>query len=94
METISKVEKEDIPLLNLVKTEVLLSDFDRVRRKKNLEKARILGNSEKSKVKLIFELESGEKKMVETTLWAVGQDFVSLKAGTLIPIHTIHEVEF
>jgi len=94
MTTITKIEKENIPSLTFKKEEVLEEKELQTRRKVNLAKAMTLGNGDKRKVKIYFELEEGEKNMVETTIWAVGQDFVTLKAGALIPVHAISEVEF
>ena len=94
METITKIEKENIPDLKFKKEEVLTDSDKQTRRKVNLSKAMTLGNGQKRKVKIYFELEQGEKNMVETTVWAVGQDFVTLKAGAMVPIHAITEVEF
>lgn len=94
METITKIEKEMIPSLSFKKHEVLDNPMEITKRKVSLAKALTLGNGQKRKVKLYFELEEGQKKIVETTVWAVGQDFVTLKAGTLIPVHAISEIEF
>lgn len=94
METITKIEKESIPSLTFKKKEVLEDQDLKTRRKVNLAKATTLGNGSKRKVKIFFELEEGAKNVVETTIWAVGQDFVTLKAGVMIPIHAISEVEF
>ena len=94
METITKVEKEQISQFSFTKDEVLSDQELLTKRKVNLEKAVTLGNGQKRKVKIVFETESGQRNMVDTTIWAVGQDFVTLKAGTLIPIHAIHEIEF
>lgn len=94
METITKIEKEIIPSLSFRKEEILISQEHIKRRKANISKAMTLGNGQKRKVKIFFELDSGEKYAVETTIWAAGQDYVSLKAGTSIPIHAISSIEF
>lgn len=94
METINKIEKESIPSLAFSKKEVLNDKDLQTRRKVNLSKAMTLGNGDKRKVKIYFELEGGERNVVDTTIWAVGQDFVTLKAGAMIPVHAITEVEF
>ena len=94
METITKIEKEEIPSLSFSKDEVLNDSDLLTKRKLNLNKAMTLGNGQKRKVKIYFELEKGEKNSVETTIWAVGQKFVTLKAGALIPIHAISGIEF
>ena len=94
METITKIEKEIIPTLSFKKEEVLSDLADVTKRKLSLAKALTLGNGQKRKVKIFFELEKGEQNSVETTVWAVGEEFVTLKAGALIPVHAISEIEF
>lgn len=94
METITKVEKEIIPSLSFIKNDVLGNAADVAARKLSLAKALTLGNGQKRKVKIYFELEKGERNRVETTVWAVGEEFVTLKAGAMIPVHAISEVEF
>ena len=91
---ITKIEKEVIPTLTFTKEDVLLKEEDVTVRKLSLARALTLGNGQKRKVKIYFELEKGEKNSVETTIWAVGEDFVTLKAGALIPVHAISEIEF
>jgi hypothetical protein len=58
-----------------------------------LFRSQTLGNLHQSKVKLTFEADSEQLYQVETTIWAVGNSFVSLKAGINIPIHAILKVE-
>ena len=94
MRNIKKIEKEDISFLSFRREDVLIDKQDISKRKLNLARAMALGNGSKTKVKIYFELEAGEQNIVETTVWAVGEDYVTLKAGALIPIHAISEVEF
>lgn len=56
-----------------------------------LQKASVLGNSERVKVSIIFVADSGLKR-VDTTIWAVGTKFICLKGGVWIPIPRIVEV--
>ena len=94
MESIRLIEKETIPFLSFKKNEVIENREAQRRRKINLERAMALGNISKRKVNIFFELKKGERSVVETTVWAVGQEYVTLKAGALIPIHSITKVKF
>lgn len=94
MESIRLIEKETIPFLSFKKNEVIENEAAQLKRKKNLERAMALGNMSKRKVNIFFELKKGERNVVETTVWAVGKEYVTLKAGALIPIHSITRVKF
>lgn len=85
------IEKESIAALKFPSNEVLTNAELIAKRKENLEKAMSLGNLEYSKVKIIFEDETGIKQ-VETTVWGVTDKRVILKQDLLIPINRIHEV--
>lgn len=75
--------------------EDVLKDAKRiVLRKFHLRRALLLGNLYKRKVTLVFKTLEGQMEKVETTVWAVGDRFVSLKAGITIPIKSIISVEY
>jgi hypothetical protein len=93
MKTIELIEKEQIPNLNFSKKEVLATSEERTMRLNELFRSQTLGNLHQSKVKLTFEAENEQLYQVDTTIWAVGNSFVSLKAGINIPIHCILKVE-
>ncbi len=57
-----------------------------------IERATILGNSHRSKVSIIFQDDSGLKR-VDTTIWAAGTKFICLKGGVWIPIAKILEIK-
>jgi len=87
------VEKESISSLSFPPSEILISIDDILKRRTDLNRAAILGNGSKSKVRIFFEDESGAK-IVETTIWAVTEKMAVLKSSTLIPINRITEVNF
>ena len=64
------IPKENITDYTFHKSEVLNSQKDIMQRKINLNRALILGNACRRKVKLNFETTEGTKQ-VETTIWAV-----------------------
>ena len=94
MNTANLIEKEIIPGLHFAESEVLTSESEIKKRREKLKRATMLGNAYKSKVKIFFKTKDQHVKKVETTTWAVGDEFISLKAGTSIPIHSILDIEF
>jgi len=89
--TIELVPKEAISRYKFVNNDVLQTADERKMRQALLEKAMILGNGYKGKVKIVFETQEGTKA-VETTVWQAGQDNIMLKGGINIPIRCIREV--
>lgn len=85
------IEKEKLGAFHFVNTEVLPDEESRQRRLTMLESAVALGNDFKQKVKLIFATTSGIKA-IETTLWALTDSHVEIKAGVDIPIRAIYKV--
>jgi len=53
----------------------------------------ILGNTHRGKVSIVFCDDEGLKK-VTTTVWAVGEKFITLKGGVWIPISKIIDIIF
>ena len=60
---------------------------------KMIEKATLLGNAHHGKVSIIFQDDTGLKR-VDTTVWANGAKYICLKGGVWIPIDHIVEVKF
>lgn len=87
------IEKEEVSKLAFPKEEVLDNSTDRVMRSTDIEQAMKLGNIERYKVKIIFE-DSESMRLVHTTIWAVTEKRIVLKAGVVIPVHRIHSVKF
>ncbi len=92
MKTVQSIEKEKIGNLKFSKREVLLSPTEIKNRTVDLLRAQALGNLLQSKVNITFETADEKIYQVSTTVWAVGQDFVTLKGGVHIPINAIVEV--
>lgn len=92
MKTIEKIEKEKINELRFSKKEVLEDEMARRRRNFDLMRAQAIGNLLRSKSTIVFEDASGITYQVNTTVWAVGDRFISLKCNTHIPINAILEV--
>ena len=90
-EKLQTIMKEDINSFHFSKNDVLNSELAISKRKSDLYKAMILGNSAHGKVKIVFETESGTT-IVETTVWCATETDVNLKGGINIPVRSIREV--
>ena len=86
------IEKENIANMHFPKGEVLSSHKEIASRVQALSEACRLGNEFKGKVRIVFMTEQGIRE-VQTTIWNVSEDAVSLKAGVFIPMHAILYVE-
>lgn len=92
MNTIVMIPKEQIPTLSFGKKEVITDAEKRNERMHSLYRSQTLGNLLQTKVKITFEAADEQVYLVDTTVWAVGDNFVSLKGGIYIPIHSILHV--
>ncbi len=91
--TTNLVEKENISELTFPKNDVLTDATEILNREKRIKRAMTLGNTRKSKVRIVFEDSEG-MKTVETTVWGVTEKNIILKKTTIIPIRRIHEIKF
>ncbi len=87
-----RIEKENIDKLKFPAQDVLSGSDDLKERRLMLHRATSLGNLQKHKVLIRFEDSEGLKE-VYTTIWAITDNKVLLKAGRLIPVHRIHSIE-
>jgi hypothetical protein len=88
------VEKEIIPSLHFSRNDALESTEAQKKRLWDLNRASILGNGYHGKVEITFKTAEGELKRVDTTVWAVDDRFMTLKAGCCIPTSSVVAVEF
>ncbi|MEX2595176.1 MAG: hypothetical protein WD426_20595 [Anditalea sp.] len=93
MKNITTVQKEQINTLRFFQQEVILEKVLRRVRQFELDRALILGNIDHNKVTIIFKTEDGTLLQVQTTIWAVTEDYVCLKRGVNIPIKAIVDIE-
>jgi hypothetical protein len=87
-----QIEKEEVDALHFPKESVILDKASKDTLRRYLDNALTLGNLEHSKVKIFFKDSLGSK-YVETTVWSVSENNISLKKEVHIPIHRIHYVE-
>jgi hypothetical protein len=88
------IEKENLREVGFWKEDVLTDKVKIRLRDIYLKKAELLGNSYKGKVRLTFKSKAGMLYVVETTIWAANEEYISLKAGINIPTKSICDVEF
>ena len=94
MQGVLTVPKENVGQLKFCKEDVLNDNISRKWRKYDLERALSLGNLYHQKVTMVYKLRTGELQQVETTVWAVGEEYIILKGGVTIPVHAIMSIEF
>lgn len=87
-----RIAKEELNLLEFPSDDILNNREELEIRRRMLHRATSLGNLQKHKVLIRFADQNGLKE-VYTTIWAVTDNKVLLKAGQLIPVHRIHSVE-
>ncbi|WP_158856797.1 hypothetical protein [Lunatibacter salilacus] len=92
-QTALKIEKESIKDLSFSRKEVLLDIDSQLMRNHDLHRAQILGNLSQGKVSIWFETANQKLYRVDTTIWAVGSQFITLKGGTAIPINSIVKID-
>ena len=93
METVCVIAKEDIPKYHMASGDVLTSSDEKLHRKRDIDRAMLLGNNEHQKVKIMFETTEGPM-MVETTVWEVTQNYLILKSNVAVPIRCVRKIEF
>lgn len=94
MKNILKIPKEQLRQVNFHKLEVLYEKPQRQWRLHNLRRALVLGNIEHNHANIIFKTEDGSLHQVEATIWAVTDDYISLKGGSNIPVRAIVDIEY
>ncbi|GAB3829539.1 hypothetical protein [Pontibacter rugosus] len=88
------VEKEQIPSFKFTYNDVLTDVEARKKRMWDLNRATSLGNVYQGKVEITFQTAEGDHKRVDTTVWAVDDKYMTLKAGCSIPVTSIIGIEF
>ena len=92
MRVVERINKEIIKDLKFTLKDVLDTPEAKKLRSADLHRAMMLGNLLQSKVHIVFEDITNKIFEVDTTVWSVGDHFVTLKGGIHIPINSIHEI--
>jgi hypothetical protein len=85
------VEKEIIPSLLFPSQPLNKSKEEMKKLIQKLKRSMMLGNIDRTKMRIIFEDSEGAKE-VRTTVWAVGDKNIVLKKGVTIPINRLIDV--
>ena len=93
METYELIDKEWIKDISFPIKNVITSETERKKLSSKIYRATSLGNIENHKVVILFEDNSGPKK-VFTTIWAQTREKIILKKGVAIPINRIYDIRF
>ncbi len=88
------IPKEFLNSYTFLKEDVLKTEESKIIRASKLEKALKLGNVYHRKVRILFRTMDSLSKMVETTVWFVSGEYVSLKGGVFLPVRAIEDVDF
>jgi uncharacterized protein (UPF0248 family) len=86
------IDKEVVGDLKFPEPDVLFNHAAIHKRKTEIERAVYLGNTEHTKVRILFHDHAGFKQ-IETTVWGSTDKRIILKSGMVIPIHRIQEVK-
>lgn len=92
MEKVQLIAKEDINSLAMVQCSADMSGEDKTVLRSKMERAMLLGNGYKGKVKIVFATEIGVRA-VETTVWSADENGIALKSGVYIPLESVIDVE-
>lgn len=92
MEKVQLVAKEDISSLAMVHRSAEMSGEDKKVLRSKMERAMLLGNGYKGKVKILFATQDGIRA-VETTVWSADENGIALKSGVYIPLDSVIDVE-
>jgi hypothetical protein len=92
---IQTIEKEDIPNLKFPPQDVLAdSPPERERRRADAERASRLGNAYHGKLDIFFQTADGQTKRVQTAVWGALPEYLTLKAGIMLPMRAILGFDF
>jgi hypothetical protein len=91
---IETVEKETIPELRFPQEDVLTDKADLERRRTDAERASRLGNAYQGKLDIFFQTADGQPKRVQTTVWGAHPEYLTLKAGIMLPLRAVLGFDF
>lgn len=92
--TAELIEKEDIVNLHFPHADVLTDPEARQRRRYEADRASTLGNAFHNKVSIFFQTADGAVKRVDAAAWGAHEEYLTLKAGIMLPIRAILRFEF
>ena len=91
---VETVEKEVIPTLRFPQEDVLTDKADMERRRVDAERACRLGNAYHGKLDIFFQTADGQPKRVQTAVWGSHNEYLTLKAGIMLPLRAVLGFDF
>lgn len=91
---IETVEKEVIPTLHFPQEDVLTDKAQLARRRADAERASRLGNNHHGKPDIFFQTADGQIKRVQAAVWGAHTDYLTLKAGIMLPLRAVLGFDF
>jgi hypothetical protein len=91
---IETIEKEAIPTLQFAPADVLTDKDALERRRADAERATRLGNTYQGKLDIFFQTADGQPKRVQTTVWGAHPEYLTLKAGIMLPLRAVLGFDF
>ena len=92
---IETLAKETVPTLRFGPDDVLAyHQPDYQRRRRDADRAVLLGNAHHGKVTILFQTADGQTKRVQTTVWAADSSHLTLKAGATLPLRAVLGIDF
>lgn len=88
------IEKEKLPQVDFASAEVITDKDAKKMLDFELKKAETLGNGYRTKVSIYFRTAEGEELRIHTTVWSVGEQFITVKGNRAIPKKAITRIEF
>lgn len=87
------ISNQAISMIHFLKEEVLTDPSDISKRNQDLNRAMTLGNLEHGKVKIHFLDAQHNFYLVETTVWAVTEEYLCLKGDLQIPTCAVLRID-
>jgi hypothetical protein len=94
MKTIHQIDKNEVLVLAFPEYDVLDDESTKEKRMFRVNRALLLGNLYKQKVKIFFRSKNEIEHTIETTVWGITEKYVLLKGHLCIPINAISTIEF
>ena len=92
---IETVEKETIPTIQFDREDVLAGQpAESERRRADAERAVRLGNAYHGKLDIFFKNAEGKTLRVQTSVWGAHQEYLTLKAGIMLPLRAVLGFDF
>lgn len=92
--TAEVIDKDQIPGLHFAHEDVLTDPAAIRQRRHDAERATSLGNNYHGKLDVYFQTADGAVKRVYTTIWAMHQEYLTLKSGITLPLHAVLGFDF